>query len=79
MSLNAVGNLLSEVVKDRETSSKDPPSWLYASHLKALDNWYTELPIYLCLQAQTSGGLVGVDPESNDRQKTAIVWYLFYC
>ena len=73
MSLNAVGNLLREVLKDRENPSKKSSLLLYRTHLKALDSWYTELPIYLCLREATPGGPCRVDLESNDRQKTAIV------
>jgi hypothetical protein len=73
MSLNAVGNLLKEVMKDLENPSNTYSLPLYRTHLKALDSWYADLPIYLCLRETSPGGLCRVDPESNDRQKTAIV------
>jgi hypothetical protein len=60
-------------MKDRQTPSKSSPLLLYSTHLKALDSWYAELPIYLCLRAPTSGRIGTVDPESNERQMTAIV------
>ncbi|PMD40548.1 hypothetical protein L207DRAFT_341045 [Hyaloscypha variabilis F] len=72
MSLNAVGMLLREVLKDGETPSKFSTSILYRTHLKALDSWHAELPTYLCLHETTPGGLCRVDPASNERQKTAI-------
>jgi hypothetical protein len=72
MSFNAAGNILREIMKDRQTCLKSSPIILYSTHLKALDSWYAELPIYLCLRAPTSGRIGTVDPESNERQMTAI-------
>jgi len=73
MSLNAIGNLLREVLKDHERPSQSSSLLLYRTHLKALDNWYAELPIYLCLRETSPGGFGRVDQESSERQKTAIV------
>jgi hypothetical protein len=73
MSVNAAGNILREIMKDRRDPSKSSSVLLYSTHLKALDSWYAGLPLYLCFRAPTPWWSGTVDPKNNDRQMTAIV------
>jgi hypothetical protein len=76
MSMTAVSSILKEVIKDRPNPSTHSPV-LYKAHLGALDNWHSNLPLYLCLRPPDSANAHVVYSGGNDRQKTAIVRIIF--
>lgn len=74
MSINSIGNLLRELIKDRLDSRNNPHfSRLYKAHLEALESWHTELPPYLRLQTPTAEDSHMVKEEVTRQQQTAIV------
>ncbi|KAH9204324.1 hypothetical protein DL95DRAFT_119186 [Leptodontidium sp. 2 PMI_412] len=73
MSMSAVSGLLREVVKDRRDPSKGASTFLYPTHLMALEGWHSELPLYLRLRTPSSEEPRMIYSEANDRQKAGIV------
>src|SRR6266496_6764623 len=73
MSMSAVGGLLREIVKDRRDPSKGTSTFLYNTHLKALETWRLDSPLYLRLRTPSSEDPRMVRSEANERRKAGIV------
>jgi hypothetical protein len=72
MNLNVLGRFLREILEDRLKTPKLSSS-IVSAHLKSLEKFYADLPIYFCLQPRTAGNSSRLLEGSSDRQKTSIV------